>query len=263
MTEMILEIKNLRTQFNTDSGVVRAVDGVSLSVDKGEVVAIVGGSGSGKTVLALSILGLVMEPGRIVGGEILFDGIDLAKANSKQLRDIRGRKISMIFQEPMTALNPVFTTGDQIIEAIKAHDPKISGSCALKNAAELLNLVGIADARKKLSTYPHELSGGMRQRVMIAMALACKPDILIADEPTTALDVTIQAQILDLLVSIQKKFGMAVILITHDFGIVAEVADRVYVMHEGKVVESGSVADIFARPRDEYTKKLLAAVPVL
>ncbi len=259
----LLEIKNLCTYFEAEAGQVKAVDGVSLSIDKGEVVAIVGGSGSGKTVLALSILRLVPEPGRIVSGEILFGGADLVKMPIKELRDVRGRKISMIFQEPMTCLNPVFTVGDQIVEALEVHEPAITQKMATSRAAELLNMVGIADGSKRLRSYPHELSGGQRQRVMIAMALACSPDILIADEPTTALDVTVQAQILDLLNKLHEDIGMTTILITHDFGIVAQNADRVYVMHEGRIAESGAVEDIFARPKDEYTKKLLAAVPVL
>lgn len=256
----LLEIKNLRTHFYTDSGIIRAVDGVNLSLDKGETVAIVGGSGSGKTILALSCLRLVPEAGRIVSGEILFNGVDLLKLPLSEMRKIRGARISMIFQEPMTALNPVFTVGNQIIETILAHNAE---KAAEEKAIELLNLVGIGDPHKKLACYPHELSGGQRQRVMIAMALACKPDILIADEPTTALDVTIQAQILDLLNELRGKLGMAVLFITHDFGIVAQTADRVYVMHDGKVVEEGCVDDVFAAPRHEYTKKLLAAVPIL
>lgn len=260
---MLLEIKNLRTYFYTDAGIIKAVDGASLSVEKGEVVAIVGGSGSGKTVLALSILRLVSEPGHIVGGEIIYKGIDLTKLGPDRLQDIRGKGISMIFQEPMTSLNPVFTVGNQIVEAILTHEKGVSNNEAFERSIELLNLVGIPEPKSRLASYPHEMSGGMRQRVMIAMALACKPDILIADEPTTALDVTIQAQILDLLGELQARLGMAVILITHDFGIVAQTAQRVYVMHDGKIVESGGVENIFKRPGHEYTKKLLAAVPVL
>lgn len=259
----LLEIKNLHTYFYTDSGIVRAVDGVDLSIDKGGVVSVVGGSGGGKTILALSILGLVPEPGRIVHGEILYNGLDLTKISTDKLRAVRGKGISMIFQEPMTALNPVFTIGNQIVESITTHDRKITSKEALGKAGGLLELVGIADPHKKLDCYPHELSGGMRQRVMIAMALAGSPDILIADEPTTALDVTIQAQILDLMSDLQERLGLAVIFITHDFGIVAKVADKVYVMHNGKVVEMGDVIDIFDHPRDDYTKKLLTAVPVL
>jgi len=259
----LLEIKNLRTYFYTDSGIIKAVDGVSLSVEKGEVVAIVGGSGSGKTVLALSVLRLVSEPGHIVGGEIIYKGIDLTKLEPRRLQDIRGKGISMIFQEPMTSLNPVFTVGNQIVEAIQTHEKGVSNNEAFERSMELLNLVGIPEAKSRMGSYPHEMSGGMRQRVMIAMALACKPDILIADEPTTALDVTIQAQILDLLGELQARLGMAVLLITHDFGIVAQTAKRVYVMHDGKIVESGGVEKIFKKPEHEYTKKLLAAVPVL
>lgn len=258
----LLDIKKLRTYFYVDGGIVKAVDDVNVSVNKGEVIAIVGGSGSGKTVLALSILRLVPEPGYIVGGEIIYNDTDLTKLKVKDLRKIRGKKISMIFQEPMTSLNPVFTVGDQILETIKIHRDDFNKLEAKNRAVELLKLVGIPEPEKRIDSYPHELSGGMRQRVMIAMALACEPDILIADEPTTALDVTIQAQILELLNSLKKKFGMALILITHDFGIVAQTADRVYVMHEGKIVEEGNVMDIFKNPKDDYTKKLLAAVPV-
>lgn len=260
---MLLEIKNLRTYFHADDGVVKAVDCVNLKIEKGEVVALVGGSGSGKTVCALSIVKLLPDNAKVVSGEILFKGIDLAKLGGKELRQIRGAKISFVFQEPMTSLNPVFTVGDQIVEAIQVHEEGSSRSLAEEKTAELLGLVGIPDPRKKAGCYPHELSGGQRQRVMIAMALACKPDLLIADEPTTALDVTIQAQILMLLKDLQKKIGMAVLLITHDFGIVAEIAERVYVMHEGRIVEEGSVNDIFERPKDAYTRRLLAAVPEL
>jgi len=258
-----LEIKNLSTYFYSGSGITKAVDDVSLSVDKGEVVAIVGGSGSGKTILSLSILRLVPEPGKIIGGEILYKGEDLVKLPIAGLRKIRGKGISMIFQEPMTSLNPVFTIGNQLVESLAVHNNGLSKKEYDDEAVELLNMVGISDPVKKLGAYPHELSGGMRQRVMIAMALACRPDILIADEPTTALDVTIQAQILELLKELQKKIDMTIILITHDFGIVAQTADRVYVMHDGKVVEEGMTVDIFKTPREEYTKKLLAAVPVL
>ena len=258
----LLDIKKLRTYFYVDTGIIKAVDDVNISIDRGEVVAIVGGSGSGKTILALSILRLVPEPGHIVGGEILYNGTDLRKLRVKDLRKVRGKKISMIFQEPMTSLNPVFTVGNQITEAIKIHREDFDKVEIKKRAIELLTLVGIPEPEKRIDSYPHELSGGMRQRVMIAMALACEPDILIADEHTTALDVTIQAQILELLNNLKKKFGMALILITHDFGIVAQTADRVYVMHEGKVVEEGDVKGIFKSPKDDYTKKLLAAVPV-
>lgn len=257
---MLLEIKNLAIEFNTDSGRVRAVDNVTLSVNKGEVVAIVGGSGSGKTILSLSILGLIPEAGHVTNGEIIFNQCNLLKFPQKELRKLRGKNISMIFQEPMTALNPVFTIENQIAETIKIHEPKIN---VKERIIELLSLVGIPEPGQKMKCYPHELSGGQRQRVMIAMALACKPDLLIADEPTTALDVTIQAQILDLLRDLQKKLNMAVILITHDFGIVAEIADRVYVMHNGKIVENGNVKEIFETPKNDYTKKLLAAVPSL
>lgn len=255
----LLEIKNLNTYFVADTEVIKAVNGVSLSVEKGDSVAIVGGSGSGKTVLALSILRLIDESCRIVSGEILFDGDDVVKMSDEKLRSIRGRKISMIFQEPMSSLNPVLTIGDQIEESILVHDPKLSRAELISRSIELLNIVGIKDPDKKITCYPFELSGGMRQRVMIAMAIASRPDILIADEPTTALDVTIQAQILELLRDLQKKFSMTLILITHDFGIVSEMAKKVFVMHNGKIVESGSLEGVFNHPKDEYTKKLLEA----
>ena len=259
----LLEIKNLHTYFDTDDGIVKAVDGVDVQVEKGEVVAVVGGSGSGKTILALSILGLVPEPGMIIHGSILFDGKDLVRLSKNELRKVRGAGISMIFQEPMTSLNPVFTIGNQIEEAITVHNRAMPGEDVEKRAMELLNLVGIPEPESRLKNYPHEMSGGMRQRVMIAMALACKPKLLIADEPTTALDVTIQAQILELLVELKDRLDMSIVFITHDLGIVAQLAGRVYVMHHGKVVESGRTTDIFKNPKDDYTKKLLAAVPKL
>jgi ABC-type dipeptide/oligopeptide/nickel transport system ATPase component len=257
---MLLSVKDLHTHFQTDDGIVRAVDGVSLSIDKGEFVALVGGSGSGKSILASSIMGLVPEPGHIVGGEIVFGGMNLVGLNERELNKIRGARIAMIFQEPMTSLNPVFTVGDQIAESITTHEGATK-KVALKKAEELLAVVGIPEPHRRIGAYPFELSGGQRQRVMIAMALACGPDILIADEPTTALDVTVQAQILGLISSLREKLGMAVLLITHDFGIVAENADRVYVMHNGKIVEDGNVLDIFKAPKDEYTKKLINSVP--
>jgi len=265
----LLEIKNLRTHFFTDRGVVKAVDDVSLSIDKGEAIGIVGESGCGKSVTALSILRLIPEPpGKIVGGEILLQGengnptIDLIHSSKKALRDIRGRRIAMIFQEPMTALNPVFTVGNQIIEAIRAHK-KMTKEEAVSRAIELLQLVGIPAPKRRIENYPHELSGGMRQRVMIAMGLALDPEILIADEPTTALDVTIQAQILELLTELKEKLGMAMILITHDMGVVAETVKRVAVMYSGRIVELAPVKEIFDRPLHPYTQGLLRAIPPL
>jgi len=258
---MLLDIKKLHTHFYTDDGEIRAVDGVNLSIDKGEFVALVGGSGSGKSVLAQSVLRIVPEPGKVVSGEIIFDGQDLRKLREKELNKIRGNRIAMIFQEPMTSLNPVFTVGDQIAESIVTHEGSAKRA-AIQRAGELLELVGIPEPYRRINSYPHELSGGQRQRVMIAMALACRPDLLIADEPTTALDVTVQAQILKLLSELRERFGMAVLLITHDFGIVASMSDRLYVMHGGKIVEEGDVFGVFKAPKDEYTKKLMAAVPV-
>jgi len=258
----LLEIKNLSVCFDTSDGLVRAVDGVSLNVGRGEVVALVGGSGSGKTVTALSVLKLLDRPGRISGGEIFLDGVDVLKMKDDEVRKIRGAKASMIFQEPMTSLNPVFTIGDQIIETMLVHKRAARKSDARDRAVELLELVKIHDASSRLSAYPHELSGGQRQRVMIAMSLACNPRLLIADEPTTALDVTVQAQILELLGDLRRRLGLSILFITHDFGIVAQFADRVYVMQHGKVVEEGDVFEIFSKPKHEYTQKLLCAVPV-
>lgn len=263
----LLDVKNLRTYFYTDRGVVKAVDDVSFSVEKGDAVGLVGESGCGKSVTALSILRLIPEPpGKIAGGAVLLESkegvIDLTKTSERKMRDIRGKRISMIFQEPMTALNPVFTVGNQIVEAVLAHK-KMGKSEALKRAVELLKLVGIPAPEERLKNYPHELSGGMRQRVMIAMALAFDPEILIADEPTTALDVTIQAQILELLHELKNRLGMALILITHDMGIIAESVKKVVVMYSGKVVESSSVEEIFQNPRHPYTKGLLKAIPPL
>jgi oligopeptide/dipeptide ABC transporter ATP-binding protein len=265
----LLELKDLKTHFFTSRGVVRAVDGVSFAVDKGEPVGIVGESGCGKSVTALSILRLVPEPpGRIVGGEILLSPenggapLDLAKAKESILRDIRGRRIAMVFQEPMTALNPVFTVGNQIAEAVLAHK-KVSKKEARGRAIELLKLVGIPAPEARFKNYPHELSGGMRQRVMIAMALALDPELLIADEPTTALDVTIQAQIMALISDLKERLGMALMLITHDMGLIAESVKRVYVMYAGHVVEAAPVGEIFGSPRHPYTQGLLKAIPPL
>ncbi len=256
----LLEVSHLKTSFFLAAGEVKAVDDVSFSLDRGEVLGIVGESGSGKSVSSYSILQILQHPGEIVGGSIKIDGEELVGAGEKTMQHIRGNKVSIIFQDPMTSLNPVFTIGNQLIEAITLHS-KLGKKEAAEKAAEMLRLVGINDVKKRMKQYPHELSGGMRQRVMIAMALVCEPDILIADEPTTALDVTIQAQILELMKELQKKFGMAIILITHDLGVVAGMCDRVNVMYAGKIVESGSADDIFYRPKHEYTKGLLKSIP--
>jgi len=263
MSEPLLRLENLKTYFHTDDAVVRAVDGVSYEVNAGETLAVVGESGSGKSVTALSILRLIPQPpGRIESGRILFKGRDLLTLSEAEMRTIRGREISMIFQEPMTALNPVFTCGEQIIEAVMLHD-RVDRRAARKRAIEMLELVGIPSAGQRVDEYPHQLSGGMRQRVMIAMALACRPSVLIADEPTTALDVTIQAQILELLKRLQAEMGMAVILITHDLGVVAETADRVAVMYAGQVVEYSDVRSAFRKPLHPYAAGLQASLPKL
>ena len=260
-TERLLEANNLKTYFDTDEGTVRAVDGVTFHIDKGETLAVVGESGSGKSVASLSIMRLIPQPpGRIAGGEVLFEGQDLVKKSERDMRKIRGNEISMIFQEPMTSLNPVYTVGDQIAEAIVLHQGK-SYRQAMIAAAEMLDLVGIPEPSDRVKNYPHQMSGGMRQRVMIAMALSCGPKLLIADEPTTALDVTIQAQILDLMNKLQRDIGMSILFITHDLGVVAEVADRVVVMYAGRAVEEGDVNDIFARPQMPYTLGLLNSIP--
>ena len=263
MSEPLLAVENLQTHFFTDDGVVRAVDGVSFEIYPRETLAVVGESGSGKSVTSLSILRLVPEPpGRIVGGSIRFKGRDLLKLPIAEMRAIRGKEISMIFQEPMTSLNPVFSCGDQIAEALVLHEG-LDRRAARERSIEMLHLVGIPSPRQRVDEYPHQMSGGMRQRVMIAMALACKPALLIADEPTTALDVTIQAQILELLKTLQAEFGMAVLLITHDLGVVAETADRVAVMYAGQVVEYADVQSTFRRTRHPYTSGLLASLPRL
>jgi oligopeptide/dipeptide ABC transporter ATP-binding protein len=263
MSEAILRIEGLRTHFTTDDGVVRAVDGVSFEVRAGETLALVGESGSGKSVTALSILRLLQEPaGKVVGGRVLFQGRDLLALPPAGMRHVRGREISMVFQEPMSSLNPVFTCGEQIIEVLMLHE-RMARRAAHARAVELLEWVGIPAAAQRASEYPHQLSGGMRQRVMIAMALACRPALLIADEPTTALDVTIQAQILELLQRLQDELGMAVLLITHDLGVVAEAADRVAVLYAGQVVESCDTAAAFRRTRHPYTAGLLASMPRL
>jgi peptide/nickel transport system ATP-binding protein len=258
----VLEVRALETFFFTDQGVARAVDGVSFSVGRGETVALVGESGCGKTVTSLSILGLVPDPpGRIMpGSSIRLRGEELVGASEERLRRIRGNEVSMIFQEPMTSLNPVFTIGEQIVEPLRLHR-KMGRAAARDRAIGLLQEVGIPEPARRFDEYPHQLSGGMRQRVMIAMALACEPALLIADEPTTALDVTIQAQILELLAALQERHGMAVLLVTHDLGVVAEVADRVVVMYAGQVVETGTAAEVFASPTHPYTEGLLGSIP--
>jgi oligopeptide transport system ATP-binding protein len=259
----ILEIVGLKTHFFTRQGVVKAVDGISYSVEQGQTVGIVGESGCGKSVSALSIVGLVPNPpGRVVEGRILFNGRDIAGLSERDMHDIRGLEIAMIFQDPMTSLNPVLTVQDQLTEGMRYHFG-FDRAKARERALELLRDVGIPDAEQRLTEYPHQLSGGMRQRVMIAIALACHPKVIIADEPTTALDVTIQAQILELLAQIQKDSSMALILITHDLGVVAGVTDHVIVMYAGKIVEKASTRDLFAAPRHPYTEALLASVPRL
>jgi oligopeptide/dipeptide ABC transporter ATP-binding protein len=264
MTAPLLEVRDLRTYFHTESGIAKAVDGVSFHVEPGEVLGIVGESGCGKSVTSLSIMQLIPRPpGEIVeGSSIRFKGEELVGTKERRLRDLRGNDIAMIFQEPMTSLNPVYTVGDQIGEALRLHR-NVKKKEARARAVEMLRLVGIPSAEERVDDYPHQLSGGQRQRVMIAMALSCEPELLIADEPTTALDVTIQAQILELLAELRERLGMAVILITHDLGVVAEVCDRVVVMYAGQVVEHGTVEQIFREPRHPYTEGLLAAVPRL
>jgi oligopeptide/dipeptide ABC transporter, ATP-binding protein, C-terminal domain len=258
---MLLEVKNLKTQFKLKGGLVNAVDGVDFDIEKGEVVAIVGESGSGKSVTSLSIMGLIPNPpGKVIDGEILFNGEDLLEKSQKELQQIRGNKISMIFQEPMTSLNPVYNIGKQISETLIKHKC-MNKKDAKKEAVNMLELVGIPSPEKRINDFPHQLSGGMRQRVMIAMALACSPELLIADEPTTALDVTIQAQILDLMLKLKEKFNTSIMLITHDLGVVAEVADRVVVMYCGKVVEKASVDKLFENPMHPYTIGLLNSIP--
>ncbi len=259
----VLEVRDLRTHFVTDDGVVKAVDGVSFDVKAGETLGIVGESGCGKSVTSLSILRLIASPpGKIAGGQILFKGTDLLGLSDPEMRKIRGNDISMIFQEPMTSLNPVYTCGDQIMEAVILHQ-KVGKAEARTRAIEMLHLVGIPSPEQRVDEYPHQLSGGMRQRVMIAMALSCQPEVLIADEPTTALDVTIQAQILELLNRLQKEMGMAILLITHDLGVVAETCDRVAVMYAGQIVEYAGVEEIFDQPRMPYTSGLLGSIPRL
>jgi peptide/nickel transport system ATP-binding protein len=259
--DAVLEIRDLVTEFRTDNGVVRAVDGVSFSIPAKGTLGLVGESGSGKSVTALSIMRLVASPpGRVASGEIRYAGRDLLALPGEEMRAIRGNRIAMIFQEPMTSLNPVYTVGDQVGEAVRLHQKK-SKAEARAIAIEMFKLVGIPSPHERIDAYPHQLSGGMRQRVMIAMALACKPDLLIADEPTTALDVTIQAQILALLKGLQREMGMSILLITHDLGVVAETCDEVVVMYAGRVVEQAETKTLFASPRHHYTAGLLASVP--
>ena len=256
----LLEVNELRTSFFTDAGEVKAVDGVSFQLERGKVLGIVGESGSGKSVTAYSIMQILAPTGKIIGGSVKLDGQQLVNAGEKVLRTVRGNKISIIFQDPMTSLNPTYTVGHQLMEAILLHT-KRNKQQARERALEMLRLVNINQPEKRMKQYPFELSGGMRQRVMIAMALACEPDILIADEPTTALDVTIQAQILDLMRDLQKQLGMAIIMITHDLGVVAQMCDEVVVMYAGSICEQGTADEIFYNPRHEYTKGLMRSIP--
>ena len=260
MSENILSVQNLHTSFRTDKGEVKAVNGVTFNLEKGKILGIVGESGSGKSVTAYSIMRILEKNGRITEGKILYKGQDIAEFSEKQMREFRGKCCSIIFQDPMTSLNPVFTVGNQLREAIELHTDR-KGKEAEARAIEMLTLVGVNEPEKRVKQYPYELSGGMRQRVMIAMALACEPDILIADEPTTALDVTIQAQILELMQSLQKKLGMAIIMVTHDLGVIADMCDEIIVMYGGRVCERGTAEDIFYRPHHEYTKGLLRSIP--
>ena len=262
MSETILKVKNLKTYFKTEDNVVKAVDDVSFEIKNGQTVCIVGESGCGKSVTALSILGLISDPGNIEGGEVLFNGKDLIKAKKKEMSHIRGNELSMIFQEPMSSLNPLMTIGKQITEPLMEHK-KLNKIEAFDMAVELIKKVGIPRAEEIMYSYPHELSGGMLQRIMISIALSCKPKLLIADEPTTALDVTIQAQILDLINGLKDEFGTSVLLITHDLGVVAEVADYVIVMYAGKIIEEAPVLELFKNPKHPYTKGLLKAKPIL
>ena len=260
-SQPLLQVRDLKTHFRTDSGVIRAVDGVDFHIDEGETLAVVGESGSGKSVASLTVMGLVPKPhGYVAAGEILFRGRNLLTNSQREMRRIRGNEIGMIFQEPMTSLNPVHTVGQQIAEAVRLHMGK-SERDAARRAVEMLEMVGIPEAKSRAGNYPHQMSGGMRQRVMIAMALSCNPKLLIADEPTTALDVTIQAQILDLMRELQRELGMSILFITHDLGVVAEMADRVVVMYSGRAVEEGGVEEIFADPRMPYTVGLMNSIP--
>jgi peptide/nickel transport system ATP-binding protein len=261
MAEPLLDIRGLKTHFTTEDGVVQAVDGVDIAIGRGETVGVVGESGCGKTVTALSVLKLIaMPPGRIVAGQILYQGRDLAPLSSAEMDRIRAKEIAMVFQEPMTSLNPVYSIGEQIAEVLRRHE-NLGRKAALDKTVEMLRLVQIPNPEKRLNDYPHQFSGGMRQRVMIAMALSCSPKLLIADEPTTALDVTIQAQILELLQDMKSRFGMAIMLITHAMGVVAETAQRVVVMYAGKVIEEAPVEALFATPRHPYTQGLIRSIP--
>jgi peptide/nickel transport system ATP-binding protein len=260
--ENLLEISDLRTHFATADGLVRAVDGVTLRIRRGKTLGVVGESGCGKSITALSIMRLIEQPGRIVGGSITFDGQDLLALREEDMRELRGNQISMIFQEPMTSLNPVYTCGDQIAEAVMVHQ-SVSKKAAMDRAVDMLGQVGIPDPKRRATEHPHQLSGGMRQRVMIAMALSTNPELLIADEPTTALDVTIQAQILELMKALRERNEMSLMLITHDLGVIAEMSDDVAVMYAGKVVESSDVNSVFDRPHHPYTRGLLASIPRL
>lgn len=260
----LLEVKNLATQFHTEGGIVKAVDGVSFHIDEQEIVGLVGESGCGKSVSQLSVMQLISSPGKIVGGEVIFEGQNLLQyeANGPEMRSIRGAKIAMIFQEPMTSLNPVLTIGRQLTETLELH-LKMDKESARKRAIELLGMVGIPDAENRIDDYPHQFSGGMRQRVMIAMGISCNPKILIADEPTTALDVTTQAQLLELMKDMVERFHASLIIVTHNLGVVARYAKRIYIMYAGRIVESGSTKDIFANPRHPYTVGLLKCIPRL
>jgi oligopeptide transport system ATP-binding protein len=258
----ILDVQDLHTSFSTDNGEVRAVNGVSFSLEPGKTLGIVGESGSGKSVTAYSIMQILSDNGSITGGQVLYKGEDITKWTTKQMAGFRGKCCSIIFQDPMTSLNPVFTIGSQLEEAVLLHTDR-NRAQAKERAIEMLTLVGVNEPEKRVKQYPHELSGGMRQRVMIAMALACEPDILIADEPTTALDVTIQAQILELMQELQQKLGMAIIMVTHDLGVIASMCDEIIVMYGGRVCERGTADDIFYRPAHEYTKGLLRSIPTL
>lgn len=260
--EKILKVNNLKTQFFTEAGIVRAVDGIDFDVRRGEVVGLVGESGCGKSVTSLSIIGLVSQPGRIVEGEILFDNEDITRLSESRMMQIRGNRISMIFQQPQSCLNPVFRVGDQLMEVLFIHQD-INKEQGKRRAVELLGMVGIPEPESRMDSYPHEMSGGMAQRVMIAMALACMPELLIADEPTTALDVTIQAQILDLMRNLRSQIDTAIILITHDLGVVAEMCDRVNVMYAGRIVEQADVKTLFHSPKHPYTAALIGSTPVL
>ena len=260
MGEKLLDVKNLKTSFFTHVGEVKAIRGVSFHLDKGEALGIVGESGSGKSVTSMSVMKLLQHPGKVTEGELIFDGEDLVKKTEKEMQSIRGNDISMIFQDPMTSLNPVYTIGDQIMEAIIKHQ-KMSKNDAKKKAIDMLKIVGIPSPEKRVNQYPHEFSGGMRQRAMIAMALSCEPQLLIADEPTTALDVTIQAQILELMKDLKDRLNTAIILITHDLGVVADVCSRIVVMYGGLIMEEGSTEDIFYNPKHPYTMGLLKSIP--